>query len=164
MTTDDNKALVQRFFEEVINQRNLTVLDQFVTPGGVNHTVPPGMPQETNQFLGQYLNAFPDVKATVEDLMADGDKVVARVSYRGTQQSPIICIGHNHGNSIVGAKGQCPSVGGQWETPCNDAVARTSRFLGGGTNRGYLWRCMHNQWCHQWGKLDTLTGEHFGGH
>jgi len=86
MTTDDNKALVQRFFEEVINQRNLTALDQFVPPGGVNHTVPPGMPQETNQFLGQYLNAFPDVKATVEDLMADGDKVVARVSIRGTHR------------------------------------------------------------------------------
>jgi steroid delta-isomerase-like uncharacterized protein len=45
------------------------------------------MPQEANQFLGQYLNAFPNVKATVEDLMADGDKVVARVSYRGTHQS-----------------------------------------------------------------------------
>ncbi len=86
MTTDDNKALVQRFFEEVINQRNLAALDQFVPPGGVNHTVPPGMPQEANLFLGQYLNAFPDVKATVEDLMADGDKVVARVSYRGTHQ------------------------------------------------------------------------------
>jgi steroid delta-isomerase-like uncharacterized protein len=86
MTTDDNKALVQRFFEEVINQRNLAALDQFAHPGGVNHTVPPGMPQESNQFLGQYLNAFPDVKATVEDLMADGDKVVARVSYRGTHQ------------------------------------------------------------------------------
>ena len=86
MTTDDNKALVQRFFEEVINQRNLAALDQFVHPGGVNHTMPPGMPQESNQFLGQYLNAFPDVKATVEDLMADGDKVVARVSYRGTHQ------------------------------------------------------------------------------
>ncbi len=86
MTTDDNKALVQQFFEEVINQRNLAALDQFVDPAGVNHTVPAGMPQETNQFLSLYLGAFPDVQATVEDLMADGDKVVARVSYRGTHQ------------------------------------------------------------------------------
>jgi steroid delta-isomerase-like uncharacterized protein len=86
MITDDNKALVQRFFEEVINQRNLAALDRMVDPTGVNHTVPPGMPHEANQFLGQYLNAFPDVKATVEDLMADGDKVVACVSYRGTHQ------------------------------------------------------------------------------
>jgi len=53
--------------EEIINQRNLAALDQFVPPGGVNHTLPPGMPQEANLFLGQYLNAFPDVKATVED-------------------------------------------------------------------------------------------------
>jgi predicted ester cyclase len=86
MTTDDNKALVQRFFEEVINQRNLAALSQFVDPGGVNHTAPPGMPQEAKQFLGLYLGAFPDVQATVEDLMADGDKVVARVSFRGTHQ------------------------------------------------------------------------------
>ena len=86
MTTDDNKALVQRFFEEVINQRNLAALNQLVDPTGVNHTVPAGMPQEPNPFLAQYLGAFPDGKVTVEDLLADGDKVVARVSYRGTHQ------------------------------------------------------------------------------
>ena len=89
MTTDDNKALVQQFFEQVINQRNLAALDQFVPPGGVNHTVPPGMPQETNQFVGQYLNAFPDGQVTVEDLLADGDKVVAHVSFHGTHQGAL---------------------------------------------------------------------------
>src|SRR5260370_16676695 len=44
------------------------------------------MAQEAKQFLGQYLGALPDVEATVEGRMADGDKVVARVSYRGTLQ------------------------------------------------------------------------------
>jgi predicted ester cyclase len=86
MTTDDNKALVQRFFDEIINQKNLAALDQFVPPNAVNHTVPTGLPQGPSQFLGLHLNAFPDVKATVEDLLADGDKVIARVSYRGTHQ------------------------------------------------------------------------------
>lgn len=87
MTTDDNKALVQRFFDQVINQRNLAALAQFVPPGGaVNHTVPAGLPQQGNQLLGLYLAAFPDAQATVEDLLADGDKVVARVSFRGTHQ------------------------------------------------------------------------------
>ena len=89
MTTDDNKALVQQFFEQVINQRNLAALNQFVPPGGVNHTVPPGMPQETNQLVGQYLNAFPDGQVTVEDLLADGDKVVAHVSFHGTHQGAL---------------------------------------------------------------------------
>src|SRR6184192_1806328 len=86
MLTDDNKALVQRFYDEVINQRNLAALDQFVSPNAVNHTVPTGLPQGPGQFLGLHLNAFPDVKATVEDLLADGDKVIAFVSYRGTHQ------------------------------------------------------------------------------
>ena len=86
MSTEDNKALVQRFFEEVINQKNLAALDQFVSPTAVNHTVPSGLPQGPSQFLSLHLTAFPDVKATVEDLLADGDKVVALVSYRGTHQ------------------------------------------------------------------------------
>jgi predicted ester cyclase len=85
MSTEDNKAFVQRFFEEVINQRNLAALDQFVSPNAINHTVPSGLPPGPMQFLSLHLNAFPDVKATVEDLLAEGDKVVALVSYRGTQ-------------------------------------------------------------------------------
>ena len=89
MSTDDRKALIQQFFEQVINQRNLAALDQFVAPGGVNHTVPPGMPQEAAQILGLYLNAFPDLKVTVEDLIADGDMVEARISYRGTHQGAL---------------------------------------------------------------------------
>src|SRR6266851_2123641 len=92
MSTDDNKALIQRFFEEVINQRNLTALDQFVSPAAVNHTVPSGLPQGPSQFLSLHLNAFPDMKATVEDLLADGDKVVARVSYRGTHHGAFMGI------------------------------------------------------------------------
>jgi len=86
MSTEDNKALVQQFFEQVINLRNLAALDQFVSPNAVNHTVPACMPLGPSQFLSLHLNAFPDVQATVEDLLADRDKVVARVSYRGTQQ------------------------------------------------------------------------------
>src|SRR6266487_4309631 len=76
MSTQDNKALVQRFFEEVINQKNLAALDHFVSPTAVNHTVPSGLPQGPSQFLNMHLTAFPDVKATV----------VALVSIHGTHQ------------------------------------------------------------------------------
>ena len=89
MSTEENKALVQRFFEEVINQRNPAALDQFAAPNAVNHTVPAGLPLGMSQFLSLHLTAFPDVKATVEDLLADGDKVVARVSIHGTHQGAI---------------------------------------------------------------------------
>jgi predicted ester cyclase len=86
MSTQDNKALVQRFYEEVINQKNLAALDQYVSPTAVNHTVPSGLPQGPSQFLNMHLTAFPDVKATVVDLLADGDKVVALVSIHGTHR------------------------------------------------------------------------------
>jgi predicted ester cyclase len=86
MLTDDNKALVQQFYEVVVNQKNLSALDQFVAPNAVNHTVPSGLPQGPSQFLNMHLNAFPDAKITVQDLLADGDKVVALVSIQGTHQ------------------------------------------------------------------------------
>jgi predicted ester cyclase len=92
MLTDDNKALVQRFYEEIVNQKNLTALDQFVAPNAVNHTVPAGFPQGPSQFLGLHFNAFPDLKVTVEDLLADGDKVVARVSILGTHQGALMAV------------------------------------------------------------------------
>jgi predicted ester cyclase len=92
MLTDDNKALVQRFYEEIVNQKNLTALDQFVAPNAVNHTVPSGFPQGPSQFLGLHFNAFPDLKVTVEDLLADGDKVVARVSILGTHQGALMAV------------------------------------------------------------------------
>jgi predicted ester cyclase len=92
VSTQDNKVLVQRFYEEVINQKNLAALDQFISPNAVNHTVPAGLPQGPSQFLSMHLNAFPDIKATVEDLLADGDKVVALVSIRGTHQGAFRAI------------------------------------------------------------------------
>ena len=86
MSTEDNKTLVQQFFDQIVNQRNVAALDQFVAPNAVNHTVPAGLPQGPSQFLSLHFTAFPDVKATVVDLLADGDKVVALVSIHATHQ------------------------------------------------------------------------------
>jgi steroid delta-isomerase-like uncharacterized protein len=95
-TQDDNKALVQQFYEVIINQKNLAALDRFVAPNAVNHTVPAGLPQGPSQFLNLHLNAFPDVQATVEDLLADGDKVIARVSIHGTHQGAFRAVSPTH--------------------------------------------------------------------
>ncbi|SRR6266516_1556012 len=95
-TQDDNKALVQQFYEVIINQKNVAALDRFVSPNAVNHTVPSGLPQVPNQFLSLHLNAFPGAQVTVEDLLADGDKVVARVSIHGTHQGAFRSISATH--------------------------------------------------------------------
>src|SRR5438552_88238 len=44
MSTEENKAIVSRFFEEVFNKKNLAFLDEYATPDAVDHLVPPNMP------------------------------------------------------------------------------------------------------------------------
>jgi predicted ester cyclase len=89
MSTEDNKVLLRRFYDEVINKKNLTAIDEFIDPQMVDHALPPGMPsgiEGQRQFLSMYSTAFPDTHFTVEDMIEEGDKVVVRLSVSATQQ------------------------------------------------------------------------------
>ncbi len=91
MSTEDNKAAVRRFYEQVINQRNVAALEDFIDPHCTDHALPAGMPagiEGSRQFIEMYLAAFPDLHFTVEDLIAEGDMVVARLTTQGTQTGP----------------------------------------------------------------------------
>lgn len=88
MSTEKNKALMRRYFEEVFNQKNLAALDEFITPNHVDHTLPPSLPptpEGSKRALGMYLTAFPDLHVNVEDMIAEEDKAVIRFTSRGTQ-------------------------------------------------------------------------------
>src|ERR1700736_143286 len=93
MSTEQNKAVVRRFVEEVINKHNLARIDELFTPDYVNHApgLPPGREAE-KQLNSASFAAFPDARVTIEDLVAEGDKVVARVSYRGTHTGDFMGI------------------------------------------------------------------------
>lgn len=89
MTTEDNKALVRRFDEEVYVKRNLAAVDDLIAPTHVDHTLPPGLPEGregTKRAIDMYLTAFPDLQLAVEDQIAEGDKVVTRMTTSGTQR------------------------------------------------------------------------------
>jgi predicted ester cyclase len=94
MSTEDNKAALRRFYEEVFNQKNLAGVDAFIGPNPIDHGLPPGLSglEGTKQFIGMYLAAFPDLHVTVEDLIAEGDKVTSRLTYRGTHQGELLGI------------------------------------------------------------------------
>src|SRR5215831_5286079 len=95
MSTEDNKAVVRRFYEEVMNQKKRAVLDEVFDLNVVDHFAPPGTPgglEGARQTLGMFLSAFPDLHFTVEDLIAEGDKVVARATMSGTQQGAFMGI------------------------------------------------------------------------
>ena len=94
MSTEENKALIRRAYEEGFNQKNLAVFDEMDAPDFIVHNASTTMEglEAFKQFLSMYLNAFPDARFTVEDMIAEGDKVVARHTFRGTQTGELMGI------------------------------------------------------------------------
>ena len=90
MSIVQNKALVRQLVEEAINQNNMSLVEQLLAVDFVEHEeLPPGMPTgiEGTKILFQMLHsAFPDFHATINDLIAEGDKVVVYMTWSGTQQ------------------------------------------------------------------------------
>jgi steroid delta-isomerase-like uncharacterized protein len=93
MSPEDNKALVVRYIES-LNEGNLPS-EEFIGPGFVFHD--PGMPDVVDlagirRFVAETFSAFPDLSATVEDLIAEGDRVVCRYTSRMTHQRDFMDI------------------------------------------------------------------------
>ncbi|MBT8365234.1 MAG: ester cyclase [Deltaproteobacteria bacterium] len=92
MSTEQNKALIKRAWDEVFNQKKLTVVDELWSSDYIYHG-PQGQelrgPESLKQFISHYLEAFPDLHIEIEDLIAEGDKVVSRVVSRGTHKGEL---------------------------------------------------------------------------
>jgi len=93
--SEENKALVRRFVEEAVNKGNLTILDELVASDYVYHG-PNGPqfrgPEGYKQLVTMYRTAFPDLRMTTEDMVAEGDKVVTRFSAQGTHRGELMGI------------------------------------------------------------------------
>ncbi len=95
MSAEENKVLMSRFLEEVFNKKNLAAIDEFIAPNQVDHTLPPFLPttpEGTKRAIDMFLKAFPDVHLTVEDMIAEGDKVVTRYTSHGSQKGAFMGI------------------------------------------------------------------------
>lgn len=93
--SEANKALARRWYAEVFAKKNLRAIDELVSPHVLDHAAPPGTPagiEGAKQILGMYLAAFPDVHLAVEDMIAEGDKVVVRYTIRGTHKGDLMGI------------------------------------------------------------------------
>jgi predicted ester cyclase len=88
MSTEQNKSIVRRWVEEGWNKHNLAVIDEVYAPNFVQHEPEPqtvNSSEALKQYLGTYLTAFPDLHLSIEDLIAEGDKVVWRFNSTGHQ-------------------------------------------------------------------------------
>lgn len=93
--SEENKALARRYNEEVWNNRNLDVIDELMADDMVDHALPPQIPpgpDGAKAFVGMYVSAFPDVKITIDDLVAEGDKVVTRWTATGRHEGELMGI------------------------------------------------------------------------
>lgn len=93
MTTERNKEIVRRMVEEGTNGTNPAVLDEVIAQDAVDHTGPPGQvpgPEGIKQGLEGFRSAFPDAKATIEVMVAEGDMVSYRVTMWGTNTGPFM--------------------------------------------------------------------------
>jgi predicted ester cyclase len=89
MTTEANKAKARRFIDEVVNRGNVAVIDELAGPNYVDHTTPPGMPggiEGQKAFVTMFRAAFPDLHYTIDDTIAEGDRLVQRNTAHGTMK------------------------------------------------------------------------------
>ena len=87
--SEENKALVRRWFEEVWNKKRPEAIDEMMAPDvlcyGLSDDPSKIMkgPDEFKPFHEIFRSAFPDLHVTVEDVIAEGDKVAVRCSVSG---------------------------------------------------------------------------------
>ena len=89
MTTEDNKKTARRLVIELINGGNLELIDRLVAANFIEHAAPPGAVQGRDSFremIPMLRTAFPDLEYTIEDQIAEGDRVAQRVVGHGTMR------------------------------------------------------------------------------
>lgn len=96
MEGDEAKALFRRYIDELANRGNMDAADELVAEAMIEHeSPPPGSPSGragVKHFFAMLRRAFPDIRVTVEDQLADGDRVASRVVCRGTHRGEFMGI------------------------------------------------------------------------
>jgi steroid delta-isomerase-like uncharacterized protein len=106
--SEENKAIVRQQEEELFTQGNLDAADEVYAPDYVGHD--PSNSEEVRgleaakRAASDYRQAFPDLRVTVEDLIAEGDRVAARLRFRGTH------LGELDGIAPTGRRVDCTGI------------------------------------------------------
>jgi steroid delta-isomerase-like uncharacterized protein len=93
--TVDNKAVIRRFVEEVQNKQDWAAYDELNDPDFVNFSAPPGAPTDREGgkfFLQAFAAAYPDAVFTIDDMFAEGDAVITRKTFTGTNEGEFMGV------------------------------------------------------------------------
>ncbi|MDH4177704.1 MAG: ester cyclase [Thermoleophilia bacterium] len=107
----DVKASMRRIYDEVFTQGNVDLIDELLADDFVEHEeLPPGIPpgkEAPKAFVALFHGAFPDFRATVEEMLQDGNKVITRARFSGTHRGEFMGI---------------PATGNSFDIPAIDIV------------------------------------------
>jgi steroid delta-isomerase-like uncharacterized protein len=96
MTIEENKAIARRHVEEGVGKRNLSIVDELLATNFVLHApLPSGVPLDREGYkklVSMIHTGFSDYRVAVEDMVAEGDKVVIRLTMRGTHEGEFMGI------------------------------------------------------------------------
>jgi predicted ester cyclase len=90
-----NKQVIRLLMEEDISRGNVAVAEEIIHPAFYDHTNPPGLQEGLdghNDIVAYFRSAFPDLEFRIDELIAEGDRVVARTTMVGTQQGEFFGI------------------------------------------------------------------------
>ena len=95
-STSLNKSLCRTFFEELHNKQNLEIIDRLVDPNVVSHDPFPNQAEGSKGFrdtMQLFRSAFPDMSAKINDMIAENDKVMTKLTVYGTHLGEFMGIG-----------------------------------------------------------------------
>lgn len=92
MAAEENKRIVQRFYEELWNERKIEIADEIIAPDCVTHQLAGASegagvarpPESIKAHVAAWLEGFPDLRFTVEQIVAEDDRVMTHTRVRGT--------------------------------------------------------------------------------
>ena len=89
MSYDQNKKLVRQLIEDVMNQGNISLVDEIISPDFLDHELEPEFPPTREGFKQglqmMHVGGLSDFKFTIEDVIAEDDRIVIRMNWSGTQ-------------------------------------------------------------------------------
>lgn len=95
-TQEKNKTIIRQMYTELFTQGNLALAEEIFAADYIDHEAPPGQtnrgPESMRQLVTMFHSAFPDISFHVEEVIAEGETVAARVFWTGTHRGTFLGI------------------------------------------------------------------------
>jgi steroid delta-isomerase-like uncharacterized protein len=117
MSVEQNKEIFRRWIEEGWNWGDLSVVDALYAPAYVSHSFPPDFPPDREglkRFVTAFRDAFPDLHWTLDDVVGEGERVVARMTGTGTHRGTFMGIPATGKSFTVGGILEARFEDGKW--------------------------------------------------